>query len=152
MDNTSNELQIIVWQANYDTGIAVIDAQHRELGDLINELYRACRSGGDDVGVAFKDAMGRMVEYVKKHFKFEHDLMQRIHYPGYHEHVREHEKLIKEILDAAKDFNEGKRFVPHNFVRLLRDWILSHIAVVDREYVMYIHDQKKKGLLHDMGL
>ena len=143
------EMQIIIWQASYDTGIALIDAQHRELADLINELYRACRLG-DEVGAAFKEAMSRMVAYVKFHFKAEQEMLHRVNYPGYHEHIREHERLIKDILESAKDFSVGKRFVPYNFVRLLRDWVLSHIAVMDKDYALYIADLKKKGLFHDI--
>jgi hemerythrin len=57
--------------------------------------------------------------------------------------------MVSNILEAAKDYNEGKHFVPNHFVRTLRDWVFSHIALSDHVYAAYIHDLKKKGLLND---
>ena len=146
---TLEAVELVVWDHKYDTGIELIDSQHRVLIDLINALYRACRSG-DEVGVAFKDAMHQMVKYVNFHLTTEQDMLRRVKYPQYREHCAEHEELVKTILDAAKDFGEGKRFVPHNFVRALKDWLLTHIGVSDRHYSVYIHDLRKKGLHLDL--
>ena len=142
-------MEIVVWEEKYNTGIKLIDEQHRELAGLINELYRACRAG-EEVGVAFKAAMSRMVEYVHHHYATEQKFMLKIKYPGYNEHLKEHDVLVKDILGSAKDFNQGKRFVPHHFVRTLRDWLLSHIAVSDKQYAAYFVDQLKKGHKFDI--
>jgi hemerythrin len=42
--------------------------------------------------------------------------------------------------------------VPNHFVRTLRDWILSHIALTDKLYAAFIETQKKKGLLSDQEI
>ena len=140
--------EIVIWENKYDIGIPLIDDQHKELVKLINHLHQACISG-DALGSAFKDAMSRMVEYVHFHFGAEQQLLSKVKFPEYSDHKKQHDTLIKNILDAAKDYSEGKRFVPHNFVRTLKDWVLGHIAVSDKHYASYIIDQKKKGLLSD---
>jgi len=136
-------MELIVWEEKYNTGIKVIDDQHRELVGLINELYRACRTG-EEVGLAFKAAMSRMVEYVHRHYATEQTFMEKIKYPGYKEHVKEHDVLVRDILGSAKDFSKGNRFVPHHFVRTLKNWLLSHIAVSDKAYAMYFAEITKK--------
>jgi len=90
-----------------------------------------------------------MVEYVRFHFGAEQVLLQRIKYPDYQEHKKQHDILIRDILEAVNEHNKGEKFVPNQFVRTMRDWILSHIAIADMQYVLYIADQKKKGLLSD---
>ena len=140
---------IVEWSENYATGIELIDKQHRELVSLTNELYRACTTGDEEIGAVFKEAMGRMVEYVRFHFSAELELLHRINFPEYPEHKRQHESLVKDILEAAKGYNEGRYLVPNNFVRTLKEWVFGHIAITDQIYALYVAEQKKKGLLSD---
>ena len=146
--------EIVVWDDKYATGIELIDNQHRQLVDLTNQLYFACFSGeGDEeLFTVFKDAMSRMVEYVRFHFGAELKLLDAINYPDYHNHKKMHEDLIRDILEAAQDYEEGKRFVPNNFVRTLKDWVFGHIAVYDKIYAAYVAEQKRKGVLTDKML
>ena len=144
-----NNGDLIVWDEKYAVGIKLIDNQHRQLVKLTNELHRDCIGRNTEIETVFREAMSRMVEYVRFHFSAEQQLLERIKFPGYIDHKKRHEALIKDILDAAKDFNEGRKFVPNNFVRTLRDWIFSHIAIYDKVYASFVADQKKKGLLTD---
>jgi hemerythrin len=139
-----HEHDIVIWSETYTTGIKQIDDQHRKLVDLTNKLYNACLSD-DDVAI-FKETMSRMVDYVRFHFAAEMKLLEQINYPNLLDHKRQHESLIKGILDAVQDYGDKKKFVPNMFVRTLKDWILSHIAVSDKLYTTYIADQKKEVL------
>jgi len=140
---------MVIWEEKYAIGIHLIDSQHKELFSLTNELFHACMSEEDTLESVFKETMERMVAYVRFHFGAEQELLQRVNYPDYHEHVKQHETLIREILESVKEYNYGKKFVPNQFVRILRDWILSHIAHYDKLYAAYIAAQKKNGLLSD---
>ena len=141
---------MVKWDDKYATGIQLVDTQHQELFSLTNELFHACMDDEDEaLKDAFKETMGRMVEYVHFHFGAEQELLQRIKYPDYQEHKKQHDKLVRDILEAVKEYNEGRTLVPNHFVRTLRDWILSHIALSDQLYASYIAAQMKKGLLHD---
>ncbi|MDR0324323.1 MAG: bacteriohemerythrin [Treponema sp.] len=146
---TSSTSDIVVWGDKYATGIKLIDQQHRELVDLTNNLFHACLDGEQAAKPAFMEAMHRMVEYVRFHFNMETEMLERIKYPGFSEHKKLHETLIKQILDAAEQFKEGKKFVPNHFVRTLKDWVFGHIAIHDKFYASYVTEQKKKGLLND---
>ena len=146
------EYSLVSWDDSYATGILLIDNQHMELVRLTNELFDACRAGNTKAGSAFKDTMSCMVDYVRFHFSTEQELLERIHYPDYKLHKAQHEKLVKDILEAALKFSEGKSFVPNHFVRTLKEWVFGHIAVFDKNYALYVQDQKKKGLLTDSQL
>jgi hemerythrin len=51
------------------------------------------------------------------------------------------------MVEDVQSFQEGRKFVPNNFVRFLKDWILSHIAIEDTQYARYILNLKKQGRL-----
>jgi hemerythrin len=140
---------LVVWDDKYATGIQLIDNQHKELVSLTNELFRACMDREVIQQEVFKETMKRMVDYVRFHFGAEQELLQRVKYPDFTEHKKQHDTLVRQILESVKEYNEGKKMVPNQFVRTLRDWILSHIAHYDRLYASYIAAQIKKGSLTD---
>jgi hemerythrin len=152
MMNANDNKDMVVWDEKYATGIQLIDSQHKELFSLTNELFRACTGKDEELKDVFKETIGRMVEYVRSHFGAEQELLQRIEYPDYQEHKKQHDMLIHDILEAVNAYSKGEKFVPNQFVRTMRDWILSHIAFTDRLYVSYIAARKKNGLLSDKDI
>ena len=142
-----DDFSLVTWDDNYSTGILLIDNQHMELIRLTNELFDACRGGNDKAESVFKEIIPHMVDYASFHFKTEQELMERIQYPDCKNHLLQHDELIRDILAAAKDFDEGKKFVPNRFSRTLKTWILGHVAVYDKAYALFAQDQKRKGLL-----
>ena len=147
-DNVKN-IEIVHWDDKYSTGIELIDSQHKKLFEMTNNLFLACKSGEKMLTAAFHEAMHKMVEYVHFHFSAELKLLHKINYPNYNEHKKMHDDLIHEILTASKDFSEGKKFVPNHFIKTLRDWILSHIAIHDKSYAVFYAEQKKNGVITD---
>jgi hemerythrin len=141
---------LVPWSENYVTGIKVVDEQHMELVNLLNELYRACLTNEQRTDAVFKEVMGRMVEYVRFHFSAELKILERINFPDYHEHKKQHDQLVVQILEAAKAYHEGRRYIANNFVHELKDWVLGHIGVYDQAYAIYVADQRKRGLLTDI--
>jgi len=147
-----NSLEIVVWEDKYATGISLIDSQHRQLVKLTNQLYLACRKANAELDTAFKDAMSQMVQYVRFHFDVESKLLEAIGYPDFKNHKKMHDNLVKKILDAVNDYQEGKKFVANNFVRTLKEWVFSHIAVYDKQYSFYILDLLKKGIITEADI
>jgi hemerythrin len=123
-----------------------------ELVNLTNQLYRACLTSSEKAGMVFKKAMGVMVEYVRFHFSAEQQLLKLINYPDWQSHKKQHDHLVIQILDAANEYNEGRKFTPNNFVRSLKEWVFGHIAVCDQMYAAYVKEQKNKGLLTDQQI
>jgi len=155
IDSISDEatsLTLVTWSENYAVGIEMIDSQHLMLVNLTNELYQACLTRDEALGDVFKETMGRMVDYVRFHFTAELELLHRIGYPDYKNHKDQHDQLVKNILISANEYKEGKKFVPNNFVRTLKDWVFGHIAIYDQTYATYVREQKKKGLLTDQQI
>ncbi|MDL2229163.1 bacteriohemerythrin [Treponema sp. OttesenSCG-928-L16] len=142
-----SEKAIVEWDSRYSVGIKLIDEQHKGLVDMTNDLFKACLLGDDTARLYFLKTIHKAVEYVRIHFATEEQLMRKIQFPGYAIHRKEHEDFIREVLAEVKNFEEGKHFVPNTFVRYLRDWVLTHIAVSDKEYAKYLIHLKREGRL-----
>jgi hemerythrin len=142
-----DQIRIVEWDESYSLGIPIIDRQHKKLIDMTNTLYEGCLAGDNTARTYFMRTIHDAVEYVQYHFTSEERLLRRIGYPDFAAHKKQHEDFVRKIIEEVRSFNDGKRFVPNNFVRFLRDWVLAHIAVSDRLYAKYLLSLKKQGLL-----
>jgi hemerythrin len=141
---------LVEWDDKYSVGITLIDEQHKELIRLTNELYQGCLAGTDEARAFFLKTVRGTLDYTNFHFSAEEKLMETVGYPHYAEHKKQHENFVMQMVNDVKSFQDGKKFVPNNFVRYLRDWILSHIAIMDTRYAKYILALKKQGKLGDV--
>ena len=133
----------VEWSAKYDTGVDFLDRQHRELVGIVNRLYGACLHGGGEAEAGFRDAMSRMVEYVRFHFASEVELMEKIGFPDIAGHRKQHDALIRDILGASHGYCGTGSLAGSRFVRTLRDWVLGHIAVYDTEYANFVAERRR---------
>lgn len=146
------ETNLIEWSDRYRIGIPLIDEQHKKLIDMTNELYIGCLGGDEAAEAYFLKTVHDAVDYVRFHFTTEERLLERINYPDIVGHKKEHENFVREILQQVQAFQEGKKFVPNVFVRYLRDWVLTHIAVSDKLYAAYLVEMKKQEVLFSSSL
>ncbi|MDR2176478.1 MAG: bacteriohemerythrin [Treponema sp.] len=141
-------VSFVKWSNKYSVGIPLIDGQHKELIRITNELYQGCLEGDAAARDFFFDAIHGTMDYVKYHFSAEETILTNIKYPRLAEHKKHHEDFVLKMVEDVKSFQQGKKFVPNSFVRFLKEWILSHIAIEDTQYAAYIIDLKKRGQLN----
>jgi hemerythrin len=128
----------ITWSASYSIGIKLIDDQHIGLLDIVNDLFNHSTGNEEEERAYFKEVIQQAVQYVKNHFHMEEKLLLSVKYPGYAEHKKAHDQFTLAVITSAKDFGSGKRLVLEKFAYFLKDWILSHIAVMDKQYAAYL--------------
>ena len=146
----SNE--IVTWHRSYSVNIPLIDSQHKELIDWTNSLYRSCLKDRENSKNAFMRMLRAVVNYVEYHFSTEEKIMDRVKYPDYSNHKREHNDFVREILRAADDLSRGVKYNPLSFVTYLKDWVLTHIAVSDKALGQYLTDLRRNGELYNISL
>ena len=144
--------EIVTWQRSYSVSIPLIDAQHMELIDLTNKLYRSCLKERDSSKEVFMDVLHGAVSYVGYHFSTEEKIMERVNYPGYGAHKKQHTDFIREVLNTVNDLTSGVYSNPLNFVKYLKDWILTHIAVSDSALGKHLVSLKNGGSLEHFTL
>jgi len=129
--------ELIVWTNKFACGIKLIDEQHRALVDLVNEMFKHITGNEVQERDYFNRVIKEAVQYVKTHFATEEKMMLATKFSGYIEHKKEHESFILAIVENIRDYEAGKRFTLSTFTRFLKDWVLSHIALMDKQYFDY---------------
>lgn len=122
---------LIVWSDIHDTGIPIIDQQHRGIVSIINSLFFFMRhKQGNDILNATVTMIG---QYTKIHFVTEEKLLKSTGYPDFEAHKRLHEQLINEstLVGGQSLRNQD----PSEYLIFLRNWWLNHINKHDHEYV-----------------
>ncbi|HEY0722214.1 MAG TPA: bacteriohemerythrin [Gammaproteobacteria bacterium] len=131
----------IIWTDNLNTGIDVIDSQHRQLIDYINQLHDIRLSHDKKVVATVIEAM---VDYTISHFGFEEALMEDAGYEFFRPHKRVHELFIKRIEALQRRFNNGEDIL-EELHSLLTRWLFNHIKNDDASYISSV---KPKVQLH----
>jgi hemerythrin len=149
---SDGDVLLVEWDEKYSVGIPLIDNQHKELIRLTNKLYQGCLGGDEKAREFFMITVRGVLDYVKYHFSAEENLLKNAKYPLLEDHKKEHESFVLQLVNDVKSYHDGRKFVPNSFVRYLRDWILSHIAMTDTQYAKYILDLKKQGQLTNVLL
>ena len=129
--------QLIEWNERLSTGVGLIDLQHRVLFRMTNDLFTACLYGREIVEAYFNAAARRLLNYARRHFADEETLMGQTGYPQAGEHRERHREFLRESLRYVGRFEAGEPGIPLLFVRFLRRWIFSHVAVTDKKYGRY---------------
>jgi hemerythrin-like metal-binding protein len=123
----------VAWKDLYSVGDPSIDAQHKVVLGIINELYEAMQQGQDRVFL--KPILDRLLEYTLVHFQHEEQIMQEHRYPNFAEHVAEHDEMRK----RTADFLEHAHLVTgKNLLRFLKEWWVGHIQGEDKKYAPYL--------------
>ncbi|VVC85587.1 bacteriohemerythrin [Sideroxydans sp. CL21] len=126
------------WSSDLNTGIEVIDNQHKRIVDYLNELNdandRADRQATNHV-------LNELVDYTLTHFAFEEELQERANYPFVRAHKRVHDIFTKRVAEFQKRAAAGENVAPE-LLSMLKIWLVNHIKGDDADYA----DSVKKML------
>ena len=147
-----SEKIVVRWQNSYSVGIKLVDEQHMELIKLTNKLFANCMAGRERSNSVFLDIVREAIDYTGYHFGIEEKIMERVNYPDFARHKRDHGAFVQEVLNKAEEFKAGKILTPLSFVYFLRDWVLHHIAVNDKKMGDYLLNMRKSGELQQITL
>jgi len=131
--------QFLNWTDDLSVNIGHLDSQHKNLVALINELAAAMKAG--KAKSVMLDTLGRLKEYTLTHFKEEEDLFDRYDVPGSRDHKKIHQSLREKVLSVEQDIVSGRITVSLELLEFLKEWILNHIQVVDKQYSAFLNSK-----------
>ena len=95
------------WNESWLIGVQEVDAQHKNLVSLLNQLHQAMSEGkGKDVLGGILDGL---VSYTKAHFSTEERMLEKIGYPDLLEHKRQHIALTKRCSIFNRNLRRAAR-------------------------------------------
>ena len=132
--------ELITWSSTFICGVKIIDDQHRELVDMINDMFKHVTGSEKEEHDYLAKIIHKAVKYIRVHFVSEERIMLATKFSGYEEHKKTHDGFIITIIDLINDFMSGKKISLFSFTKFLKDWVFSHIAIMDKDYFEYFRD------------
>ncbi len=128
-------MSMINWSDKYSVNVSEMDNQHKELVNILNELYDAMMAGKSNA--VLSPVIAKLINYTRKHFAAEELFMQKYAYPAYESHKREHAAFIMKVQEFQTNFNAGKITLSLDISNFLKNWLVNHISIEDKKYGTY---------------
>jgi len=123
-------LPLIEWRDQFNTGIAGVDHEHRQLIQLINDLHASLGGSGDRQAV--DEFLGDIFAGISAHFALEESIMRERRYDQYDDHKADHDRLLDDIRDIMDDYEAGAYDrLDEVLAERLRNWFLRHFQTKD---------------------
>jgi len=126
-------MPLITWTDKFSVGVEVLDADHRKLVGMLNDLYDSIAVGRG------RDAIGRtldgLIAYTKTHFEREEKLFAQTGYAAAEAHHKEHADLTMQVIAVQEKYRAGVTgTLSLEVMNFLKNWLINHIQGSDRKY------------------
>ena len=123
-----------------ETGNPIVDKEHRELLQAVNNLMDACAKGQGRA--AIEPALKFLIQYVDEHFRHEEQLQQSSSYPDLARHRKIHEEYKRKLKEIAAQIPEsGPTVADLSKVNTHVAVLISHIRVEDKKLGAFLKDK-----------
>jgi hemerythrin len=134
-------MALMMWNSRFETGIGIIDTQHKALFKAVNDLADSFKTGTSKTQV--KECLDFLVKYTVDHFSTEEKIMREMGYPKLTSHIVEHTQLVEKAKDLQVKLAEGKP-VTMEVTTFLSNWLKHHINEVDMGYAEFKRAKERK--------
>lgn len=125
------------WTQSDSVNIAVLDRQHQQLFETVNDLDQALSAG--EGNLVIEPVLDRLVEYALVHFAAEESLMQEHDFPGLPTHRTQHEMFRHKVAEYLEEHRAAKAGVPVSLLFFLKDWLKRHVQKTDKQYSAFLN-------------
>jgi hemerythrin-like metal-binding protein len=126
------------WSSAHSVYLGEIDAEHRELFRLGEEVEKGLNSGVDLVKL--QPMLANLFHSVESHFKHEERLMHASHYSALAWHKKQHDAVRLRLRRLARRIQAGNVDAARELLAFLDEWLNTHTQVSDRMMGAYIRN------------
>jgi len=125
-----------------ETGVAKIDAQHRELVDRLNAVVAMGTKSVSSEET--RKTLNLLGDYIVKHFGDEEALQIQSGYPKYEWHKEQHRQYIAEFQALKDEFAANGSSAKFTLAlnKSIIEWIVKHIKFADVDFGKHYNAQK----------
>ena len=133
---------MLAWSKPFETGIALVDSQHKRLFALLNTLADSFSTGTPSEAIVAK-ILQELRDYAQQHFTDEEALMTSQHLDSQHIaiHHMEHNSYIYHLgrLQLHTNADEDEVQTAEKLVRFITSWLVYHVLGIDQVMAAQIH-------------
>jgi len=123
---------IFIWDDSYNTGVEIIDTQHKKLVDILNKLDESlAERSGYQVLIGL---LQELLAYTEYHFNSEEEFMCSHGYDEaeYSKHLLAHKEFVDQIEKEVKECLVNPEKVSSELLDFLVEWLINHILLSDK--------------------
>ena len=125
----------------YTIFISEIDAEHRMLFRLVDELQTALESRSRH---GRSELLQALLTHAQAHFAHEERLMRASRYDAFAWHKHQHDGARRHVKRLVKRIEEGDREAGAELLEYLAGWLNSHVTVTDRMMAAYLRNFERR--------
>jgi hemerythrin len=129
------------WSKAHAVYLPEIDAEHRNIFRMAEELQKAATAGADSERVL--TLLRGVLTATEAHFNREERLMRSLQYPLYTWHKQQHDTVRKRSRQVLKKFEAGEVGALEMLMGFLAGWLRDHTSVADRMMGAYLRNYER---------
>ncbi len=126
---------MIKWSDDYAIGVPEIDAQHKQLFVIANEMYELLKNELiTDKYNSIVDIINELRDYTGYHFKAEEEYMKSIGYKRLLSQIAAHHDFLEKMaaIDLTKIDNGQNQYLLE-MLDFVCNWLVNHIIKEDKQ-------------------
>ena len=127
---------LVMWNPEWETGVVLIDQQHRHLLAQLESLFVAVHE--NNPAERIPGILAFLAGYVETHFSTEEFHMKATGYPGFLAHKAIHDDLRSQVAQLIEGFKEDPTIVTEAVIDYLTNWLINHIDIEDRRMALHL--------------
>lgn len=135
-------MTFMVWNPYLETGIRIVDQQHRGLVDMLNQaaplLAQSSRESLRDIG----PLLDNLLNYAATHFKTEEALMARLHMDSRacSHHHESHALFVQQVSEMVQAYASDAGITGDRLLSFLASWLVLHILGEDQAMARQVRE------------
>src|SRR5512146_1125996 len=122
-------MQHFKWTKAHAIFLPEIDAEHRNIFRMAEELHQAVRAGSEAARV--QELARPLAAAIEEHFAHEERLMKSVACPDGAWHKTQHDAARKKIAPAMAEIEAGNMEAAGAFIEFLGRWFKDHMSLPD---------------------
>lgn len=140
----------MLWRDKYKVGVPLIDEQHEELFNRVNNFIEVIRTGDswESKIQSVNETLEFMKMYVVEHFHDEEEYQQKVAYPKAAEHKNVHNSMVNYVLDFSSEYEKSgyNEKLIKQFAGKLLSWLINHVVTEDQNIANYVMKKKSEHI------
>jgi hemerythrin len=134
-------MQHFKWTKAHAVHLPQVDAEHRNLYRMAEELHQAVRTGTEAARV--RELIRPFLAAIEEHFAYEERLMKSAACPDMAWHKLQHDTARKRMKAFAGDIEVGNLEAPMEMLEFLARWFKDHVGLTDRMMGAHVRNSER---------
>src|SRR5262245_26861444 len=134
-------MQHFKWTKAHAVYLPQVDAEHRNLFRMAEEIHLAARAGAEAARIL--ELVRPFLAAIEEHFAHEERIMKAAAVPDYDWHKLQHDTARKRSKSFADDIESGSAEAPMEMLEFLSRWFKDHMGLTDRMMGAHVRNYER---------